>query len=143
MTAVRTTSPDATLAAGCRLGEQLEGGEVVLLSGTLGAGKTVLARGIARGLKAGSWHGSPTFTLINEYHGRLDMAHVDLYRLASGDAADLGLEEYVEQNWVLVLEWPERDEQLAEQLRGTRLIRVAIDLVSATEREITIEETRE
>jgi tRNA A37 threonylcarbamoyladenosine biosynthesis protein TsaE len=81
--------------------------------------------------------------LINEYHGRLDMAHVDLYRLASGDAADLGLEEYVEQNWVVVLEWPERDEQLAEQLRGTRLIRVAIDLVSATEREITIEETRE
>lgn len=135
-----TESPESTLDAGYRLGETLRPGDAVLLSGTLGAGKTVFAHGVARALGAGSWHGSPTFTLVNEYRGRVPLAHVDLYRLAAGDADELGLEEYLDQGWVLVLEWPERDESLIPQLGAGRVIRVTIELLSATQRDIRVEE---
>lgn len=128
---------------GFRLGEQLRAGDAVLLSGTLGAGKTVLAHGLARALGAAGWHGSPTFTLVNEYPGRLNMAHVDLYRLAEGDSDDLGIEEYVDRGWVLVLEWPERDQPLVEHLGADRVFTVTIDMLSAHERGIRITEVSE
>lgn len=125
---------------GYGLGETLQPGDVVLLSGTLGAGKTVMAHGIARGMGATSWQGSPTFTLVNEYPGRIGIAHVDLYRLSAGESDDLGLEEYVERGWVLVLEWPERDPELIAHLGARRVVTVSIDYVSPAEREIRIEE---
>jgi tRNA threonylcarbamoyladenosine biosynthesis protein TsaE len=130
------------MEVGRRLGESLGPGDVVLLSGTLGAGKTVMARGIATGLGAEGWNGSPTFTLVNEYQGRSNLAHVDLYRLSAGDADDLGLEEYVDRGWVLVLEWPERDPGLIEHLGARHVVAVSIDYVSPEMREITIEERR-
>ena len=98
-----------TQRVGARLGELLQPGDVLLLEGDLGAGKTVLAQGIAQGLGIDDPVTSPTFTLIHEYEGRLPLYHVDLYRLAgAGDAAAIGLEEYIYGEGVTVIEWPDR-----------------------------------
>jgi tRNA threonylcarbamoyladenosine biosynthesis protein TsaE len=99
----------------CKLGEvfarSLKGGELILLEGELGLGKTVFARGIASGLELPPEDvSSPSFTLIQEYKGgRLHMFHVDLYRLNSPDElATLGLEEILSSGGVVVVEWGEK-----------------------------------
>jgi tRNA threonylcarbamoyladenosine biosynthesis protein TsaE len=104
-----TSSEEETSAAGERLGETLRGGDVVLLHGDLGAGKTAFVRGLARGLGADpSEVSSPTFTLIQEYRGRVTLFHVDLYRLEEREVDDLGLEELVLGYGVVAIEWAER-----------------------------------
>jgi tRNA threonylcarbamoyladenosine biosynthesis protein TsaE len=104
-----TSSEEETSAAGERLGETLRGGDVVLLHGDLGAGKTAFVRGLARGLGADpSEVSSPTFTLIQEYRGRVTLFHVDLYRLEEREVDDLGLEELVLGDGVVAIEWAER-----------------------------------
>jgi tRNA threonylcarbamoyladenosine biosynthesis protein TsaE len=104
-----TSSEEETSAAGERLGETLRGGDVVLLYGDLGAGKTAFVRGLARGLGAEpSEVSSPTFTLIQEYRGRVTLFHVDLYRLEEREVDDLGLEELVLGDGVVAIEWAER-----------------------------------
>jgi tRNA threonylcarbamoyladenosine biosynthesis protein TsaE len=94
-----------------RLGESLAPllaiGDVVALSGPLGAGKTRFVAGMARGLEAPARVRSPSFTLIHEYHGRLLLVHLDLYRLEHADAEALGLEEELERG-ALVVEWGEK-----------------------------------
>ena len=103
-----TTSPAETELAGERLGERLEAGDVVLLSGELGAGKTTFVRGVARGAGSDAWVASPTFQLVRVYPGRVQLAHVDLYRIEkSRELADLGLDELAQQGAVVV-EWGER-----------------------------------
>ena len=103
-----TTSPAETELAGTRLGERLEAGDVVLLSGELGAGKTTFVRGVARGAGSDAWVASPTFQLVRIYPGRVQLAHVDLYRIEkSRELADLGLDELAQQGAVVV-EWGER-----------------------------------
>jgi len=103
-----TTSPEETEAAGESLGRRLRIGDLVLLKGELGAGKTTFVRGIARGTGATVPVASPTFQLVRIYPGRLQLAHVDLYRLEKGDELrDLGLEELLEAGAVVV-EWGER-----------------------------------
>ncbi len=99
----------ATLALGAALGRLLGPGAVVLLTGRLGAGKTVLARGLARGLGVSEDYAivSPTFTLLNQYPGRVEFFHADLYRLAAGEAAELELLEEAADG-VLTVEWAER-----------------------------------
>ena len=87
-------SEEETSAAGERLGQRLAAGAVVLLYGDLGAGKTAFVRGLARGLGAPADDvTSPTFTLVQEYRGRLTLYHVDLYRLEPAEIDDLGLDE--------------------------------------------------
>jgi tRNA threonylcarbamoyladenosine biosynthesis protein TsaE len=106
---VRTTSADETIALGVRLGRVAERGDLVCVWGELGAGKTQLAKGIARGLGIRDTVNSPTFILMNEYAGRLPLFHVDLYRLA--DAADAlagGVIDDRQIEGVTVVEWPER-----------------------------------
>jgi tRNA threonylcarbamoyladenosine biosynthesis protein TsaE len=104
-----TQSEDETSAAGARLGEQLRAGDVVLLYGDLGAGKTAFVRGLARGVGAPADDvSSPTFTLVQEYHGRVPLYHVDLYRLEPKEVDDLGLEELVIGDGVVAIEWAER-----------------------------------
>jgi tRNA threonylcarbamoyladenosine biosynthesis protein TsaE len=101
--------PEATHGLGRSLGPHLAQGDVIALMGTLGAGKTVFAQGIAAGLGVDEGVTSPTFTLINEYVGRLPLYHVDLYRLAGPiDAGAIGLEEYLGGDGVALVEWPER-----------------------------------
>ena len=87
---------------------QLEAGDVILLDGDLGAGKTSFTKGLAAGLGIDRPVKSPTFTIIREYQeGRLPLYHMDIYRLEDGGAEDLGLEEYFEGDGVSVVEWPE------------------------------------
>ena len=120
-----------TQRLGARLGELLDAGSVVLLEGGLGAGKTVLAQGIAQGLGIDDPVTSPTFTLIHEYAGRLPLYHVDLYRLAGdADAAAIGLEEYVYGDGVTVIEWPDR----AGTLLPTDHLSVALRPIAETKR---------
>ena len=107
-----THSPEATEALGERLGAQLRPGDVIALSGELGAGKTCLVRGLARGWGAAERPTSPTFTLINHYHRPADgarMVHVDCYRLVDArDAWSTGLEDVLASGDIVVVEWPER-----------------------------------
>lgn len=104
-----TRTPAETAWVGELLGMLLGPGDVVCLIGDLGAGKTSLAQGLARGLGVNDQVTSPTFTLINEYKGRLPLYHMDLYRLEGADElADLGYEEYVYGDGVTVMEWADR-----------------------------------
>src|SRR5438128_9161909 len=104
-----TRSDDETRAIGEALGRHLEPGDVVCLTGPLGAGKTTLAQGIARGLDVEDVVNSPTFTLVQEYAGRLPVYHLDVYRLSGPEeAADLAIPELLAEGGVLMVEWPER-----------------------------------
>ena len=104
-----TRSEEETIALGRSLGERLSGGEIILISGELGAGKTRLVQGIAQGLDTDDNPRSPTFVLVNRHVGRLVLHHCDLYRLNSAEEVeDLGLMELAEQGDVLAVEWPER-----------------------------------
>lgn len=99
-----------TVQLGKSIGESAEGGEIFALYGDLGTGKTAFVRGLARGVGAGPGSvTSPTFVLIHEYHGRLRLAHVDLYRLESpATLPHIGLEEYFDGRTVVAVEWAER-----------------------------------
>ena len=107
---IGSQSEAETEAAGERLAARLAPGDVVHLSGELGAGKTAFVRGLARGLGAPPEEvSSPTFTIIQEYRGgRLVLYHVDLYRLAPAEIDDLGLDELIGSDGVTAIEWAER-----------------------------------
>ena len=108
-------SVEVAQAFGEKWAAGLKGGEVFALSGVLGAGKTQLVKGLARGLGYRGQVTSPTFTLVNEYvGGRLTLYHIDLYRIKSRDEAlAFGIEEYLPpDSGVTVIEWPERIEDL-------------------------------
>lgn len=130
-----TNSPAETERAGERLGERLEVGDVVLLIGELGAGKTTFVRGVAIGTGSAAPVASPTFQLVRVYPGRVQLAHVDLYRVEhASELRDLGLEELAEEG-VVVVEWGDRLEVDGaaridiEHLGGDRrLIRTTSDL---------------
>lgn len=105
-----THSAEETFTLARSIGEKLNGGEVFLLKGDLGAGKTVFAKGLAAGLGIDPAEvTSPTFTLINVHEGRLRLYHIDLYRLDLRVCEDLGLQEIFEtEKAVVVVEWGER-----------------------------------
>jgi len=106
-----TTSEQETLNLGMLIGRLIEQPTLILLQGDLGAGKTVLARGIARGLGVSEQTPitSPTFTLMNHYPARLDLYHFDLYRLSDPDELiELGFDEFAHGSGVSLVEWPER-----------------------------------
>jgi len=104
-----TRSAEETRILGETLGRTARAGDVLWLHGTLGAGKTELAKGVATGLASRSPVSSPSFALIHEYQGgRLSLFHIDLYRLEGDAALDIGLEDYLEGDGVTVLEWGER-----------------------------------
>lgn len=103
--------PEETQALGKLMGEKLRAGDVVALSGELGAGKTCLTQGIARGLGIPEEYPivSPTFTIINEYPGRLTFYHMDMYRLSGpGELEEIGYEACLDQCGVIVVEWAEK-----------------------------------
>lgn len=99
---------DDTQKIALKVAQQLQPGDVILLQGELGAGKTTFTKGLALGLGIQRNIKSPTFTLIREYtEGCLPLYHMDVYRLENTGAADLGLEEYFDGNGVSVVEWPQ------------------------------------
>ena len=108
MESLTLTNRDATIALGKKIGQQLVAGDVLVLDGDLGAGKTTFTKGLAAGLEIPDIIKSPTFTIIHEYQdGRLPLYHMDAYRLENGGAEDLGLEEYFDGDGVSVVEWAE------------------------------------
>jgi tRNA threonylcarbamoyladenosine biosynthesis protein TsaE len=133
---IQVTRSEAQTAAAARaLAARLRAGDVVLLSGPLGAGKTAFVRGMAAGLGIDPDEvSSPTFTLLHEYRGAgLTLYHADLYRLDRAASEDLGLEETADG--VLAIEWPDR---LAR--RPPDAIRVTIDIVDDRARRIDLDE---
>ena len=121
-----TGSAAETEAEGEKLGAELAPGDLVLLTGPLGAGKTTFVRGLARGAGSDAHVASPTFQLVRVYPGRVQVAHVDLYRLkVAGELADLGLDELLEVGAVVVewgdcIEAPHRRLISFEPLEGDR-----------------------
>ena len=109
MPLLTTLSQAETARLGEALAPLLDPGDVICLNGDLGAGKTAFARGVARGLGVEGHVTSPTFTLINEYQGRLPFYHMDVYRLeGSGEMEDLGCEEYFYGDGATLIEWAEK-----------------------------------
>ena len=127
-------SEEETIAIARALALSLKAGDVLLLLGTLGAGKTAFVRGLAEGLGIDPGEvSSPTFTLVHEYRGgRLTLYHADLYRLERTATNDLGLDEMGVADGVLAIEWPDR---LSHALPGA--ITIDIEIVDETTRRIT------
>lgn len=133
---LRSRSPAETRRIGTRLGNLLQPGDVLLLQGELGSGKTVLAQGIGEGLAVREPVKSSSFVLLNEYHGRLTLYHADLYRLNdAAEVAELALEEIAAPG-VLAVEWPERAWPASGGLPPEHLL-VRIDEESARGRTLT------
>ena len=106
-----THSPEETEALAACLAEKLTGGEVLALFGGMGMGKTAFTRGLAAGLQVVGEVASPTFALVNEYQGRLKIAHFDMYRVESwDDLYSTGFFDYLDSDCVLVIEWSENIE---------------------------------
>lgn len=129
-------SPEETESVGAALAKSLAPGAVVAMYGGLGAGKTAFVRGLARGLNSSSRVTSPTFTIVNEYDGDLELFHFDMYRLSSSDELfDIGWEDYLERGGVCAVEW-------SENVRGAfdgSEIKVIIEVLSEQARRIIIE----
>ncbi|MEC8857803.1 MAG: tRNA (adenosine(37)-N6)-threonylcarbamoyltransferase complex ATPase subunit type 1 TsaE [Chloroflexota bacterium] len=134
---IRSTGAEFTQDLGRIVGEQASEGDVILLTGELGAGKTCLTQGIALGLGVEGYVRSPTFVLMTLHHGRLTLHHVDLYRISSpAEAWDLGLDEQLFGEGVCVIEWADR----ATELFPEDCLWIDLDYgQDADSREITIE----
>jgi tRNA threonylcarbamoyladenosine biosynthesis protein TsaE len=130
---LETGSPEETEAAGARLARHLGRGDMLLLVGDLGAGKTTFVRGLAAGLGARGDVMSPTFQLVRTYSGPVPLAHVDVYRLADpGELEGLGLDELLDAG-VVVVEWGDR-------LDWPGAARLAIEQLGPDRRRLTLEE---
>ena len=128
-----SSSPEETEAAGARLAAGLRSGDVVLVSGELGSGKTTFVRGACRGLGVTAKVTSPTFTIGHLYAGSPDVAHLDLYRL---EGAEPGLlDDYLTPDRIGFLEWPELAEPELERVTA----RVRIEHAGGDERRISVE----
>ncbi len=133
MRTIDTTSEEETTEAGKNIAAELRVGDVVLIDGPLGAGKTAFVRGLAEGLGADPNDvSSPTFTILQQYGGSLPLYHADLYRLTPAEVADLGLEE-TGLDGILAVEWPDR-----WAARPATAHQVAIDDQGGDERRIRI-----
>jgi tRNA threonylcarbamoyladenosine biosynthesis protein TsaE len=134
----QTYSAEETQAAGERLAARLQPGDVVALTGALGAGKTCFTQGLARGLGVTGRVVSPTFVLVNEYRGRMPIHHVDAYRTESlTELLDLGLDELFSGDGVTIVEWADK----LLPLLPPRTIHVHIDGVGDEPRTITVSNT--
>ena len=128
-------SPEETQRLGRELGCAARSGDVILLVGNLGAGKTCLTQGIAWGLDIDGYARSPSFVVVNEYKGRLPMYHIDLYRLDSiAEIADLGLDDYLYGQGLCVVEWADK----ALNLMPPQNLLIKIDFVSGNERKLEL-----
>jgi len=134
-TTLVTSSADETAESAERIAATLGPGDVVLLYGPLGAGKTAFVRGLVRGLGASPEEvSSPTFTLVQEYRGtRMTVYHVDLYRVEPAEVDDLGLDELIDAGGVVAIEWADRWPR-----RPADAIEITMDYVGEEQRRIEI-----
>ena len=131
----KSRSPRATQALGQRMGELALPGDLLLLIGELGAGKTCFVQGLARGLGIVDNISSPTFVLLREYKGRLPLYHIDLYRLERlREVADLGFDDYFYGAGVSVIEWANR----ALELLPKEHLLLELTIISARQRRLSL-----
>ncbi len=133
-----SNSPDETIEFGQRLGSQLRGGEVIAVCGSLGSGKTHLIKGIAAGAGAKDHRNvnSPTFVIVNEYSGRLDIYHIDAYRLNSVSEFEmLGFDDFCYPESVVLIEWADKIEPA---LQAIDYIRIELEHAGETKRKIHV-----
>jgi tRNA threonylcarbamoyladenosine biosynthesis protein TsaE len=128
-------SPEETQALGRKLGELAKEGDVLLLVGGLGAGKTCLVQGLARGLGIREYTLSPSFVIVRIYQGRLPLYHLDFYRLEEREVLDLGLEQHLSAQGVTAVEWAER----GRQLWPSEYLLVSLDFLSENQRRLRFE----
>jgi tRNA threonylcarbamoyladenosine biosynthesis protein TsaE len=123
-----------TVSIGECIGRGSMAGDVFLLSGELGAGKTQFVKGLAKGLDVPDWEHvvSPSFTLLNAYAGKIDLCHVDLYRLEGADVAELGIDEYLDTA-VVAVEWADKSQW------WDNTVKVSITVTGEEERRIVLE----
>ena len=135
-----SNSVDETIEIGCKIGRQLRGGEVIALTGPLGSGKTYLTKGIAEG--AGAEKGnvsviSPSFVIVNEYSGRLDIYHIDAYRIQSVEEFEtIGFDDFCYSNSVVLIEWADK---ILSALEGISYVRITLSHQGQNARKILIE----
>ncbi len=143
----RTTGPEETMTLGSALSKELRAGDIVLLRGELGGGKTHFVKGVAKGLGHTCYVKSPSFTIVNIYveggdgsvraeDAPLTLYHMDLYRVGEGEIFDLGLEEYLYGDGVSIVEWAEK----APELSGEARFVVSFTYIDESLRDIDIEE---
>jgi tRNA threonylcarbamoyladenosine biosynthesis protein TsaE len=131
-----TRTPEETRELGRQVGALAQPGDVYLLCGNLGAGKTCFTQGIARGLGVEEYVMSPSFVIVREHHGRIPLYHIDLYRLEGVDeTVDLGMDDYLYGKGVCVVEWAER----ARSVMPAEHLMVQIDYAGDEERCFRIE----
>lgn len=138
---ITSNSPAETIEFGRKLGSQLRGGEVIAIYGTLGSGKTHLIKGIASGAGAADAGKvtSPTFVIINEYKGRLDIYHMDAYRLGSIIEFEMiGFDDYCYPGSVVLIEWADKIESA---IKNIDCIRAELSHAGENKRKIHIENT--
>ena len=134
-----TSSPEETEALGARLAERLEPGDLVLVSGELGSGKTTLIRGACRALGVTEPVTSPTFTIGQRYGGRVPVSHLDLYRLGGLGGEDPALlEDYIRPDSVAFVEWPEIGGGEPRLAAAGRVLGVEVRHAGADRREILV-----
>ena len=134
-----SNSSEETIELGRKIGSQLKGGEVIAVCGALGSGKTHLIKGIAEGAGAKDNRrvNSPTFVIVNEYAGRLDIYHIDAYRLNSiAEFEMLGFDEYCLPESVVLIEWADKIESA---LQAIDYIRIELQHAGETKRKIHVE----
>jgi tRNA threonylcarbamoyladenosine biosynthesis protein TsaE len=135
-------SAEETIELGRRIGEQLRGGEVIAVCGALGSGKTHLIKGIAAGAGAQDSArkvNSPTFVIVNEYAGRVDIYHIDAYRLNSiAEFEMIGFDDFCYPESVVLIEWADKVESALE---GINYIRIELFHAGDTQRRIHIDKT--
>ena len=132
-------SPEQTIELGQRIGTQLKGAEVLAICGPLGSGKTHLIKGIAAGAGAADRRqvNSPTFVIVNEYAGRLDIYHIDAYRLDSVQEFQmLGFDDFCRPDSVVLIEWADKVESA---LQGSGYIRLSLSHAGLMKRALHIE----
>ena len=135
----RSNSPEETMRLGRRMGESLQAGSVIALTGELGCGKTLLTRGICGGLDVPLQHvNSPTFILVNEYQGRMPVFHMDMYQLAdASDGIELGMIDYLSriESGIMIIEWAERIMSLLPE----DTLKVRFDILAENRRHLVFE----
>ena len=128
-------SPEETQALGRKLGGLAKEGDILLLVGGLGTGKTCLVQGLGQGLGIHEYTLSPSFVIIRIYQGRLTLYHLDFYRLEEKEVLDLGLEEYLSAQGITVVEWAER----AKELWPPEYLLISLDFLSENQRRLRFE----